>query len=663
MFFSNTNKKWLLNILILVSFITLRSQITNAQNLKKGFKYIYKNEIIEANSIFLKSYFKNKNCPASNFGLAVINGFYTDNPDHFLSYQYILAAREFSTELTKVRKYKKLKRYITADTVVLRFRQIDSLLLAVILQSRSLKTIKRHLLECKESAFNPYLILLRDSLVFVETLKVNTIEAYDEFLEDYQSASQAKQAIRNRNHLLFLEAKRENTILSLKIFITDFPDAEDIAEAKAICSELAYEVAEKTNTIFAYEEFIKEYPDAVENLIVLAHKRIQLLYLNKAESSGTVEDIKFYLLRYPDSPESSALKTKLITLEYEIAMKERTKEALNHFIKSYPEAPSAYTQIVDSLLQKIDKMSTFFPDPVTNQIAFIRGNDLWLMNENGTGQIQITHTGKVITLACKIEYIFYGEFNEKNLDIYCYKINSTSHARKIATLEGKTYSYFISPTPYYGGAMSWIDNKTLGIPANFYFDDGSFYSLYTIDITSGRIHYHEEYEEGNSNFSRPSFTTKITFNETSEKSIPFFSKASGKSVELFYLNEFDKVIKLTNTQNIGFRYNNDNDDDRDVNSSYFYHKTKSDKILAFFKSYYDKTNLFLLNINGSSQLVIATNFNPDLEQIRILNSNGEPALIEMNENTGLNNLVAYLGPNNEKYIIADNVDLFEPIPH
>jgi hypothetical protein len=651
----NVNIKWLNNIILLSFFLFLDNQITIAQNLKKGFKLIYRNEISDASSIFIKSYLKNNNCPVSNYGLAFINGFHTDNPDHFLSYQYILAALKYSPELSRDRKYKKLKKYITSDTIALRFRQIDSMLLAVILRSGSLTIINRHLAECRESAFNPYLILLRDSLVFTETVKVNTIEAYDEFLKTFPSAIQVKQALRNRNHLYFIEAKRKNTILAFKQFIKDFPEAEDIPEAKALSSELAFQEAVKTNTVLGYERFIEDYPYAGEKLTNAAKENIRLIYLNKA-NTGNLLEIKKYISLYPESPETITLKNKLIEDEFKIAIRKSTKDALNNFIKSNPEMPEYFLQAADSALNKIENLSKYFPDETIDKIAFIRDNNLWLMNENGTDQQQITNTGKVISLACNKANIFYGELNERDLDIYSYHVDddNNKNTRKIASIKGQKNSDFITLGPLYGGSMEWINNNTLEVKANFRYAYEWGFDIHAVNIITGKVLSPSEY---NSNQPPPTLINELKFIETNNKSYPFSSRKIGKSVALFYINKQNKAVKLLNTQSLNIVHS-----PYDIEEiGYHVFKINSNKVLA----YINEDNgviLILVNLDGSGQLILKKNFIPDLEKIRKLNSNQEPALIEMNENTGINQLVAYLGPKNERHIIADNVDFFVLVP-
>lgn len=114
----------------------------------------------------------------------------------------------------------------------------------------------------------------RNKLSFEHACQVNTVEAYKAFMEKYPQASEVSTAIRRLHAVAFEGAKNKNTIAALDKFMSDYPEALEIAEARIIQKQLLYEYAKKIHTLEAYNEFIRKYPEGQQYIDIFNLKSL-----------------------------------------------------------------------------------------------------------------------------------------------------------------------------------------------------------------------------------------------------------------------------------------------------------------------------------------------------------------------------------------------------
>lgn len=102
----------------------------------------------------------------------------------------------------------------------------------------------------------------RDVVAYAEASKINTVESFQSFMNNYPVAKQFRDAEKNRNRLAYKNAEKENTVSSFQRFINNYPNASEIPDAIKNRDKLAFEEAKRIDNSNAYKEFIKKYPDS-----------------------------------------------------------------------------------------------------------------------------------------------------------------------------------------------------------------------------------------------------------------------------------------------------------------------------------------------------------------------------------------------------------------
>lgn len=109
--------------------------------------------------------------------------------------------------------------------------------------------------------------------------------------------------------LIFSHVKIENTINAYEQYIQQYPDSKLIKDAKLCIFDLAYSFAKKSNTIEGYENFLAKYPDAVQS--TSAKEIVHTLAFNKAKEINSAEAYKQFLAKYPNAKEADEAKRKI----------------------------------------------------------------------------------------------------------------------------------------------------------------------------------------------------------------------------------------------------------------------------------------------------------------------------------------------------------------
>jgi hypothetical protein len=138
-------------------------------------------------------------------------------------------------------------------------------------------------------------------LALKDAIKVNTYEAYQNYLFFYRKASEEyrSEAKMYRNIEAYKLTIQKNTEEDYAAFIRTYPDAQQVPDATRRRDEKGYEKAESANTAEAYEEFLKKYPTS--EFAANAQEKVYVIALADAEKENTSAALKEYLKKYPKS--------------------------------------------------------------------------------------------------------------------------------------------------------------------------------------------------------------------------------------------------------------------------------------------------------------------------------------------------------------------------
>jgi len=164
--------------------------------------------------------------------------------------------------------------------------------------------------------------------------RLNTIEAYQEFLRKYPNSEFTSDAKKKMEILEWEKAKQDDTIKAYQEFLRKYPNSEFTSDAKKKIEILEWEKAKQDDTIEAYQEFLKKYPNS--EFTSDAKKKMEILEWKKAKQNNTVKAYKKYLSKYPNG--SFAKKAKKYLEVLRILKTLKSSFQLEKLLERYPEA-------------------------------------------------------------------------------------------------------------------------------------------------------------------------------------------------------------------------------------------------------------------------------------------------------------------------------------
>ena len=99
-----------------------------------------------------------------------------------------------------------------------------------------------------------------DSAAFERAKQINTVVAYDFFIQRFSKTKQLGMAIELRDEAAFLEALKVNSYQSFQQYLQRYPQSHRIAEAKSRYEKLLYESKTRDGKLSSYISFIEVYP-------------------------------------------------------------------------------------------------------------------------------------------------------------------------------------------------------------------------------------------------------------------------------------------------------------------------------------------------------------------------------------------------------------------
>ncbi|MBX2946142.1 MAG: WG repeat-containing protein [Cyclobacteriaceae bacterium] len=134
-----------------------------------------------------------------------------------------------------------------------------------------------------------------DSAAFERAKRINTEQAYIDFIQRFTTANQLGRARELRDEVAYIDALKENTYSSFLSYLTRYPHASRVPEASERYEKLLFEAKTKDRKLVSYESFIDEYPNSPYR----AEAELQVLELSTA--GGSPAAFLNFLKRYPVS--------------------------------------------------------------------------------------------------------------------------------------------------------------------------------------------------------------------------------------------------------------------------------------------------------------------------------------------------------------------------
>jgi len=134
-----------------------------------------------------------------------------------------------------------------------------------------------------------------DSAAFERAKRVNTEQAYIDFIDGFPLARQLERAYELRDEVAYIDALKENTYTSFLNYLNRYPNASRSPEARERYEKLLFEAKTKDRKLISYESFIDEYPRSPYR----GEAELEVLEISTA--AGSPADFSKFLKRYPTS--------------------------------------------------------------------------------------------------------------------------------------------------------------------------------------------------------------------------------------------------------------------------------------------------------------------------------------------------------------------------
>lgn len=276
---------------LLVVIGVLFSGFLCAGKLERGFAALEIYNYFKARELFLHS--MKRHAAGASFGLAEICS-RTDNPFHdpLRAYNYVQEAK-MSLPLVKHSERARLARLGITDSSVRRLEmRIDSLCFRQAQKINTLEAYNRFIESNCDSQLVAGAIDLRNALAFSQTVGIHTWQAYLGFISAYPQAAQVPVATARYHELLFLSSTAAGTLEVFENFLLAHPESPYRMQAE----DSVYSLSVPQHSVAQYHAFVKKHP--ANRNVPDAWKRIYRLSVN----DFTTASISRFKTQFPDYP-------------------------------------------------------------------------------------------------------------------------------------------------------------------------------------------------------------------------------------------------------------------------------------------------------------------------------------------------------------------------
>jgi len=226
--------------LLICTVLSVYSQRVSNNIAQMGFKYMAKQKFRSAEKIFNSLIEQNPQSVDAQYGLASLYATpaYRDN-DYFMAYHFAKNAEKYLLDVDTAKTETDINSINTLKD------NIEQKLVVHIGQQKRLKLAEKFLDECKGSPYTDAVVglkrVFRISHEFDSIVAINTVMAFERFIDKYPDAQEIPRAIELRNAAAFITAQKINTIEGYNDFMIRYRGATEIQQATNLRNALAYE--------------------------------------------------------------------------------------------------------------------------------------------------------------------------------------------------------------------------------------------------------------------------------------------------------------------------------------------------------------------------------------------------------------------------------------
>ncbi len=146
---------------------------------------------------------------------------------------------------------------------------------------------------------------LVDSLKYLLIKDINTIEAYNSFMDIHDDANQIPDAIKRRDRLAFEDAAKINTWQSYETFKAKYPKAIDWDEADKRYKKLIYVERTANGSLESLTSFLEDFPQSPYR------EQVEFDIFPMYTEENTIEVYREYLENYPNTKRLNQINNRL----------------------------------------------------------------------------------------------------------------------------------------------------------------------------------------------------------------------------------------------------------------------------------------------------------------------------------------------------------------
>ena len=202
---------------------------------------------------------------------------------------------------------------------------------------------------------------------------VNTVEAYQQFIDNQPVSKETDEAKQLRNALAYRQTVAENTIEAYERFINAYPSAKEADAALFNVHNIAYRNAEAINTEQSYRDYIKKYP--FSPFAEEAKEQANRIQYVEETKKGDWISYKKYINRHPENKKLVEVAKNNI---YEIATKTRDLEALDYCVLNFSgEKLDSVVNLLHDMYIKRNELELF-----NTKYGSIVSQEMWSNDRN-----------------------------------------------------------------------------------------------------------------------------------------------------------------------------------------------------------------------------------------------------------------------------------------
>jgi len=168
---------------------------------------------------------------------------------------------------------------------------------------------------------------------FKKAQEINTVDAYDSFLNNYGNSEFAQKAFLLKEKLFFQNSEKENTPESYNKYLKEYPNGKFVEDAKVQMEKAYFEHAMQINTAESYKRYLKNFPNG--KYVSEAINAKELALYKYALGKNNIDLYNNYLKEYPKGKFIEDVKKAKEKAWFKRAKLENTPESYDRYINEY----------------------------------------------------------------------------------------------------------------------------------------------------------------------------------------------------------------------------------------------------------------------------------------------------------------------------------------